>query len=101
MLLNVFCSLGQNICGPLNYNHCIPPKLWHCEMQLILNGYPGPAPLSYNNSVRTKVNALNLISVLVISNGVVMQVKGGGNMEEGSGSEKRLVVSGGLGRKQN
>lgn len=45
------------------------------EMQLILSGQP--AWLLYNISVATKVNALNLISVLIISNGVVMQAEGG------------------------
>lgn len=62
---------------------------------------PWPALPSYNKSVRTKVNALNLISVLVIFNGVVMQVKGDRNVEGGSRSAERLVVSRGLGRKQN
>lgn len=51
---------------------------------------------SYNNSVRTKVNALNLISVVVIFIGDVMQVRGGGNVEVGgSRSGERLVVNGG------
>lgn len=62
---------------------------------------PWPALPSYNNGVRTKVNALNLISVLVIFNGVVMQGKGDINEEGGSRSGERLVVSGGLRRKKN
>lgn len=56
---------------------------------------PWPALPSYNNSVRTKVNALNLISVLVIFNEVVMHAKGGRDVEGGSRSGERLVVSGG------
>ena len=52
-------------------------------MQLILSGYPGLHSPSYNNSVRTKVNASNLISVLVIFNGVAMQAEGGSNVEGG------------------
>lgn len=52
---------------------------------------PWPALPSYNNSVRTKVNALNLISV----NGVVLQAEGGGDVGEGGRSGERLVVSGG------
>lgn len=62
---------------------------------------PWPALPSYNNSVRTKVNASNLISVLVIFSGVVMQAEGGSNVKGGSRSGERLLVSGGLGRKQN
>lgn len=74
-----------------------PPPLDAINIERI----PWPAPPSYNNTVGTKVNALNLISVLVIFNGVVMQVKGDRNVEGGSRSGERLVVSGGLGRKQN
>lgn len=101
MLLNVFCSPGQNVCGPPHSRHCVlaqtPPPLDAINIERIA----WPALPSYNNSVRTKVNALNLISVLVIFNGVVMQVEGGGDVEGGSRSGERLVVSGGLGRKQN
>ena len=42
-----------------------------------------PALPSYNDNVRTKVNTLNLISVLVIFNRVVMQAKGGRNVQGG------------------
>lgn len=48
-----------------------PPPLDAINIERI----PRPALPSYNNSVRTKVNALNLISVLVIFNGVEMQVR--------------------------
>lgn len=51
--------------------------------------------LSYNNNVRTKVNALNLISVLVIFNGVVMQAKGGRDVEGSSRYGERWGISGG------
>ena len=44
---------------------------------------PGPALPLYHNSVRTKVNALNLISVLVIFNEVAMPAMGGGDVEGG------------------
>lgn len=47
-------------------------------MQLILSGQPA-RPL-YNISVATKVNALNLISVLIISIEVVMQADGARNV---------------------
>lgn len=49
------------------------------KMQLILSGQPA-WPL-YNISVATKVNVLNLISVLIISSGVVTQAEGGRNVE--------------------
>lgn len=49
-----------------------PPPLDTINIERI----PWPALHSYNNSVRTKVNALNLISILVIFNGVVMASKG-------------------------
>lgn len=56
-----------------------------------------PALLSFNNSVRTKVNARNLISVPICFNGVVMQAQGrsnGGGVGHGGGTG-RLVVGGG------
>lgn len=54
------------------------PKLHRFKMQLILSRYPGLRSPSYNNNVRTKVNALNLISVLVIFSEVALQVRGRG-----------------------
>lgn len=62
-----------------------PPPLDAINIERI----PWPALPSYNNSVRTKVNALNLISVLVIFNGVVMQVKGGRDVEGGAAGLQR------------
>lgn len=74
-----------------------PPPLDAINIERI----PRPALLSYNNSVRTKVNALNLISVLVIFDGVAMQAKGGRNVKGGIRARERLVVCRGLGWKQN
>lgn len=73
---------------------------------IIIERVPRPAlPPSYNNSVRTKVNASNLISVLVIFNGVVMHAKAGHKRFYGWGSrsgEELVVIGGGeLGQKQN
>lgn len=62
---------------------------------------PWPAPLSYNNSVRTKVNALNLISVLVIFNGVVMQAQGGRDVAREQQVWGEIGSQWGLGRRQN
>lgn len=84
MLLNVFCSPGQKRLGAQTSPH---------KMQLILSGLPS-RPL-YNISVTTKVNALNLICVLIISNGVETQAEGDRNVEGGGRSEGRLVVGGG------
>lgn len=56
-----------------------PPPLDAINIERI----PWPALPSYHNSVRTKVNALNLISVLVIFNGVLMQAEGYGYVEGG------------------
>lgn len=76
-----FVPRGKNVCGPL---HSRPVRLAQTPPPLDainIERLPWPALPSYNNSVRTKVNALNLISVLVIFNGVVMHAKGGRNVE--------------------
>lgn len=70
MLLNVFCSPEQNVCGPAQN----PPPQDAINIEWI--AWPAP------HIITTKVNALNLISVLIIFNGVVLQVKGGRNVEE-------------------
>lgn len=76
-----------------------PPPLDAINIERI----PWPALPSYNNSVRTKVNALNLISVLVIFNGVVMQAKGYRDGTRGAAGLERdwLSVGGSDGSKIN
>lgn len=74
MLLNVFCSPGRNVlwASPLSRQKPAaqtPPPRDAINIERIL----WPALPSYNNRVRTKVNALNLISVLVIFDRVVMR----------------------------
>lgn len=71
MLLNVFCSPGQK----KRFGAQTSPH----KMQLILSGQPA-WPL-YNISVATKVNALNLMSVLIISSGVVTQAEQDRNVQ--------------------
>lgn len=94
MLLNVCCSLGQKVFEPVSLllrqaaqtQPQPPPDAINIERQAHWPSFP-----SYNNSVRTKVNALNLISVLICFNGVVMQARG--KQREGDEGRERLVIN--------
>lgn len=98
MLLNVCCSLGQKVFEPVSLllrqaaqtQPQPPPDAINIERQAHWPSFP-----SYNNSVRTKVNALNQISVLIRFSGVVMQ--GGGKQREignqqGAWKEEKLIT---------
>lgn len=93
MLLNVCCSPGQNVSEAVSLllqqaaqtQSQPPPDVINIERA------HWPSLPSFNNSVRTKVNALNLISVLICFNGVVMQARG--KQREGDEGRERLVIN--------
>lgn len=97
MLLNVCCSPGQNVSEAVSLllqqaaqtQSQPPPDVINIERA------HWPSLPSFNNSVRTKVNALNQISVLIRFSGVVMQ--GGGKQREignqqGAWKEEKLIT---------
>lgn len=88
MLLNVFCSPGRNVCGAPRSRQKPPAQTPPPQDAINIERILWPALPSYNNSVRTKVNALNLISVLVIFDGVAMRAKGCRDAERGRSLER-------------